>query len=83
MCVTTGTLVLIRLYKKADLLETKVNSTKGRKVGVEENNPEKNGGHKPSSLGGRSVVVVRQADNILAVYKKFNIIMPTSIVKNI
>ena len=29
----------------------------------------KNGGHTPSSLGGRSVVVVRQADKIFAVYK--------------
>ena len=32
MLITTGTLVLIRLYKKADLLEIRVNSMKGRKV---------------------------------------------------
>ena len=31
----------------------------------------KYGGHMPSSLGGRSIVVVRQADKILAVYKIF------------
>ena len=31
----------------------------------------KNGGHMPSSLGGNSIVVVRQADEKLAVYKIF------------
>ena len=37
VCVTTGTLVLIRLHKKADLPEMKVNCTKDRKVCVDEN----------------------------------------------
>ena len=31
----------------------------------------KYGGHMPSSLGGRSIFVVGQADKILAVYKIF------------
>ena len=33
----------------------------------------KNGDHRPSSLGCRSIVVVRQADEKLAVYKIFKI----------
>ena len=35
----------------------------------------KNGGHRPSSLGGRSIVVVRQADKNLTVSEifKFNL----------
>ena len=41
----------------------------------------KNGGHTPCSLGGRSIVVVRQADNILAVYRILN--LPTSILKQV
>ena len=34
---------------------------------------EKNGGNTPSSLGSRSIVVVRQADKVLAVCKIFKI----------
>ena len=33
----------------------------------------KNGGHKLSGLGGRSIVVVREADEILAVDNSFKI----------
>ena len=33
--------------------------------------PGKNGGYMPSSLGGRSIIVVRQADANLAVSKNF------------
>ena len=62
MCVTTGTMVLIRLYKKADLWETKIDATKNRKVHVDRKSFDlgKNGSHKPSGLGGRSIVIVRQ-----------------------
>ena len=35
--ITTDTLVLIRLHKKADLLDMQVNGTKDRKVRVENN----------------------------------------------
>ena len=35
--ITTGTLVLTRLHNKADLLETKVNCAKDRKVHADEN----------------------------------------------
>ena len=37
MYLRTGTLVLIKLHKKVDLLKTKVKYTKDRKVGAEEN----------------------------------------------
>ena len=37
MCVTTDTLVLIRLHKKADLLETKVYGIKDGKVYANKN----------------------------------------------
>ena len=33
----------------------------------------KNGGHRPSSLGGRSIVVVSEWDKMLAVFKNFKI----------
>ena len=33
----------------------------------------KNGGYMPSSFGGRSILVVRQADKNLAVSKNFKI----------
>ena len=33
----------------------------------------KNGGHRPSSLGGRSIVVVSESDEMLAVLKNFKI----------
>ena len=33
----------------------------------------KNGGHRPSSLGGRLILVVRRADKNLAVSKNFKI----------
>ena len=35
--ITIGTLVLIRMHKKADLLEIKVNCMKDRKICVDEN----------------------------------------------
>ena len=67
------TVVLIRLHKKADLLEMKVNGMKDRKVHVDKDK-QKNGGHTPSSLGGRSILGSgRQTDDILAVYKIFKI----------
>ena len=68
-------MVLIRLHKKADLLDMKVNGMKyiyrkGSCVSFDLGN---NGGHTPSSLDSRLIVVVsqasRQADDILAVYK--------------
>ena len=37
MCVTTGTLVLIRLHKNADLLEMKIRETKDREIHADEN----------------------------------------------
>ena len=37
MCITTGTVVLITLHKKADLLETNVNDIKDIKVCVNKN----------------------------------------------
>ena len=49
----------------------KVNCTKDRKIRANEkafSYLEKNGGHRPSDLGGRSAVVVGQADETLAVY---------------
>ena len=33
----------------------------------------KNGGHGPSSLGGRSIVVVREGDEMPAVFENFKI----------
>ena len=65
MCATTGTLVLIRLHKKADL---KVNGMKDRKVRANEISFDlgKNEGYSCSSLGGRLIVVVRQTDDIFA-----------------
>ena len=60
---------------EADLQKTKVNATKIAKVRADGNNfvMGKNGGRRPSSLGCRSIVVVRQADDLLAVYKNFKI----------
>ena len=37
MCVTTGTVVKIRLHNEADLLETKVNGIRDRTVCADEN----------------------------------------------
>ena len=53
---------LCRIHKKADLQKTKVNGTKTQKVHADENklHTGKNGGHRPSSLGGRSIVVVSE-----------------------
>ena len=53
--VTTGTLILIGLYKKVDLLQTKVNGTIDRgfmrmKLSYDLG---KNGYHRPNSLGNR------------------------------
>ena len=70
--VTTGILVLIRLHKKADLQEMKVNNmndTPCRKVCADENKVDlgKNRHHRPSGLDDWLIVVVRQADKILVV----------------
>ena len=49
--------------EKVDLLRTKVNSTKITKVCADGNINfalGKNRGHRPSSLGGRSIVVVSE-----------------------
>ena len=56
------TLILIRLHKKADSLETNVNYMKDRKVRADKKSFDlgKNGCHRPSGLGGRSIVVVSQ-----------------------
>ena len=64
---------MIRLHKKADLriLEMKVNCMKDRKFCVDNNitlDLGKNGHHRASGLGSRSITVVRQADKTLAVY---------------
>ena len=63
MHIATGTLALIRLHKKADLLEIKVNSTKDRKVMQTKISFDlgKNEDHMPSSLDGRLIFVERQA----------------------
>ena len=67
MCVyvTTGTMILIELYKKADLLEIKVNGMKDRKVHADEKSfeLEKNEFHRPKGLGDRSVVVARRKED--------------------
>ena len=59
--------VLIFLYagrscRINDLQKTKVNVTKIRKVRVDGNkfHTGKNGGHRPSNLGSRSIVVVSE-----------------------
>ena len=56
MCITTDTLVMIILHKKADL---KVNCTRDRKVHVDKNNFDlgKNGYHRAGGLSVRSIVV--------------------------
>ena len=61
-CWNAGTLVLIILDKKAGLLETKVNDTKDWKVRMVKISFDlrKNGCHKPSDLGSRSIVVVSE-----------------------
>ena len=48
--------------KTADLQKTKVNVTKIRKVCVDGNKfyTGKNGGHRPSNLGSRPIVVVSE-----------------------
>ena len=52
---------------KADLQKRKVNAIKIRKACVDGNklHTGKNGGQMPSSLGCRSIIVVRQADECL------------------
>ena len=61
MHITTGTLVLIRLYNKAELLETKVNGTKIEKFMWTKISCDlgKNRCHRPSGLGSRSTAIVR------------------------
>ena len=62
--MTTGTVVLIRLHKKTDLLDMKVNYRKDRKACVDKNSfdPGKNVCHKPIGLSSRSIVVIRQTN---------------------
>ena len=46
--------------RKADLQKTKVNAMKTQKVYADKNKLGKNGGHGPTSLGGKSIVVVNE-----------------------
>ena len=61
--------------EKIDLQKMKVNATKITKICADGNKlcTGKNGGHMPSSLGGRSIVVVSESDKILAVFENFKI----------
>ena len=54
--------IMQNMQEKADLLKTKVNTTKITKVRADGNKfvLGKNGGHRPSSLGGRLIVVVSE-----------------------
>ena len=54
--------IMQNTQEKADLLIKKVNATNITKVRVGRNNfiLGKNGGHRPSSLGGRLIVVVSE-----------------------
>ena len=66
MCLTkflNGIVIMQDAQEKADLQKTKVNATKIRKVRVDRINfvLGKNGGCMPSSLGARSIVVIRHA----------------------
>ena len=67
MCVTTDTLVMIRLHKKADL---QVNCTRDRKVHEDKKSFDlgKNGCHRAGDLSIRSIVVVSDWHETLAVY---------------
>ena len=62
VCIATDSLVFIRLHKKVDLLETKVNCMKdGRFMWMKIRfDLAKNGHHKLCGLGDRLIVVVRQ-----------------------
>ena len=51
--------IMQNTQEKADLQKTKVNATKITKVRVDFV-LGKNGGHRPSSLGGRSIIVVSE-----------------------
>ena len=53
---------MIRVRKKPDLLETKVNCMKDRKVRADKISSDlgKNRCHRPSGLGGKSIVVVSE-----------------------
>ena len=59
----------------ANLQKMKVNATKYERFVQTEINfvLGKNGGYMPSSLGGRSILVVRQTDKNLAVSKNFKL----------
>ena len=59
-CGISLVVIMQNSQEKADLQQTKVNATKVRKVCVDGNKLRmgKNGGHRPSSLGSRSIVVV-------------------------
>ena len=54
--------IMQNAQEKADLQKTKVNATKITKVHVDGNKLVlgKKGGHRPSSLGGRLIVVVSE-----------------------
>ena len=54
--------IIQNLQEKPDLQKTKVNATKIRQVHVDRYKLRtgKNGGHRPSSLGSRSIVVVSE-----------------------
>ena len=72
MYVTTGILVLIRLHKKEDLQEMKVNDMNDapcRKICADENRLDlgKNRHHRPIGVGDRLITVVKQADKMLVV----------------
>ena len=69
MYATTGTLVLIRLHKKADLLEMKVNNTKVQTKKCFDLG--RDGGHKYSKLGS-GLFMVRQANDITETLKFTN-----------
>ena len=59
-CAPNNRVVIMQnSQEKADLQKTKVNATKIRKVRAD-GYKLKNGGHKPSSLGSRLIVVVSE-----------------------
>ena len=65
--------IMQNTQEKADLQKTKLNATKITKVVWTEINfvLGKNGGHRPSNLGGRSIVVASEGDEMLVTFRKF------------
>ena len=59
-------MIMLNVQDKVDLQKTKINNTKIRKVCAESLRMDidfvlgKNGGHRPSSLGSRSIVVISE-----------------------